>query len=271
MLLNRAKEKANNIYHKTVLLRVKKIIQKTRKKQKKILFFTVHKAASVFIYKICQKLCDLSWIIHYSPHGGDVTFSEKEPLKNTDFFTNKIGCFAPLRFFIDVPNIEDYIVFLHLRDPRDVLVSLFFSSVYSHPRKPGIFNPTNAERQKWEKEGIDKYVLDRAKYFLSRYENYCDSLLGKPNVTFIRYEDMVADLYSWLSKVVSPFDIANKENVIKFFIKKYGHIYSNKQKENIYAHIRNVTPGDYKNKLRPETIHRLNAIFKDVLIKLHYM
>jgi hypothetical protein len=36
------------------------------------------------------------------------------------------------------------------------------------------------------------------------------------------------------------------------------------------AHIRKVTPGDYKQKLKPETIAQLNDFFQDILSRYQY-
>ena len=256
--------------YRIFLLFVKILVTKVRKERKSILFFTVHKTASSFVNIIYKKLCNLTFTIYYAPRGGDIICSEREPFKNIGSISSKNRCFAPLRYFTDIPRIEDYIIFLQLRDPRDVLVSLFFSSVYSHPRRPGAFNPTDEERQRWRNEGIGKFVLDRADYFLSIYKMYCDNLLGKSNVTFIKYEDMVADLRSWLATVISPFNIADKDKVVEALFKKYGSIYSVERRENVHEHIRKVTPGDYKCKLKAETISRLNSLFKDVLAQLDY-
>lgn len=63
----------------------------------------------------------------------------------------KRACFGPIRLLEAMPSIpegiEDFSVVLHLRDPRDVLVSSFFSNAFSHPVNPVIFNPDEAARQ----------------------------------------------------------------------------------------------------------------------------
>ena len=37
------------------------------------------------------------------------------------------------RFFVNIPHADNYRIILHLRDPRDVLVSMFYSYCYIHP------------------------------------------------------------------------------------------------------------------------------------------
>jgi hypothetical protein len=69
-------------------------------------------------------------------------------------------------------------VILHLRDPRDVLTSMYFSHVYSHARREGRFNPSDEQRKAWEDEGIDSFVLNRAANFREIYETLCSGLLG---------------------------------------------------------------------------------------------
>ena len=104
---------------------------------------------------------------------------------------------------------------------------------------------------------------------LERYENYTVNLLGKPNVIFVKYEEMVTDFGNWLSKFLLPFDIANKD-LLASQIEEQSTNEFNVSKENVWEHKRRATPGDYKEKLKPETIAELNKRFKDVLVKLDY-
>jgi len=238
--------------------------------RKSILFFTVHKAASMFIHEICRELTNLNGMVYYSPNPGDVHLDEQSYRQDPDVFKGKKGCFAPLRYFVDIPNKEDYSIILHLRDPRDVLVSKYYSRAYSHPRIVGVFNPSDFQRQRWRDEGIDRFVLGSAEGLYRRYQQYCDHMLHRPGIIFVRYEEMVSHFDKWLKKIIKPFGIKDEKKVVVALTKKYGHIFTEKRRENIQAHIRRVTPHDYLNKLKPETIHNLNIIFKDILTKLDY-
>jgi hypothetical protein len=248
---------------------------------KSVLIFSLHRSGSLLIHRICLSLRDEGGIPYYAPNLKN--FPETEEVLSKEFWEGKSGCFGPIRWFVDVPNMDDYNVILHLRDPRDVLVSMFYSYCYSHP---GEVEGYTDYRKEVANEGIDSFVLYMtsgkpaiSRYgtgqpalmgnILERYENYTASLLGKPNVIFVKYEEMVTNFGSWLRKFLLPFDIAHKD-LLASRIEKVGTTEFNVSEENVWEHKRRMTPGDYKEKLKPETIAELNKRFKDVLVKLDY-
>ena len=243
-----------------------------RTKEPNILFFTVHKAGSVFIHQICRDLAQYAGIRHCSPNypvKSENWISEDLNIINEKYYwKNKKGCFGPLRYLIDVLANDKNKIILHLRDPRDGLTSMFFSFVYSHPRKRG-FNPSDETVNTWIEEGIDNFVMERAPEFLIRYTKYCNLLKNNKKVVLVKYEEMVTEFDSWLQKVASPFDIKNRNEVLNKLYEKYIHQFQ-VQKEDKYNHIRKVTPGDHKDKLSKETIMQLDEMFYDVLVQLEY-
>ena len=78
---------------------------------------------------------------------------------------------------------------------------------------------------------------------------------------------MVIDFKGWLNKVITPFNISNKDRVVEKLFKKYDNTFDVSE-ENIWGHKRRVIPGDYKEKLKPETVEILNKRFKRILDKL---
>jgi len=248
--------------------------------KKSILFFTTHKAASMFIYGIAGELSYLGGFRYYSINKHNL--DEKDP----NSWKEEDCCYAPLRFLspaekfllpsIDKACLGKFNIILHLRDPRDVLVSMFFSHAYSHSRKLGGFNPSDEMRQKWIAGGIDRFILDEGRHgkspaegVLLRYELYCEHILNKPNVIFVKYEDMVSDFQKWLSQIIPPFNILNVREVIRVLMEEHKHAFK-VGKENVMKHKRNIMPGDHKEKLEPGTINKLNLMFKDVLQELNY-
>jgi hypothetical protein len=121
----------------------------------------------------------------------------------------KRACFSPIRSYEAMPSIpegiEDYSIILHLRDPRDVLVSSFFSNAFSHPVNPAIFNPGEAARQEWIEQGIDAFVIGQSPSVVDRYNYVIDNLLGRENVLFLKYEEMALNYQEWLAKFLSVF------------------------------------------------------------------
>jgi len=234
---------------------------------KSIIVFTVHKAASMLLHELTKWVAGVCRMQFYSINDG--TFPEDELRADARAFLGKEGCFCPVRYHADVPHIEDYDIILHLRDPRDVMTSAFFSLAYSHVPVPGRWNPSDAERQEWIRRGIDWHVLSGADGWLRRYREYCDHILNRSNTVFVTYEEMVADFESWLRKYIAPFPLARPERIIKKLVRRYRHNFQ-VDGEDVYRHKRQVAPGDHKRKLKPETIAALDEQFKDVLAALGY-
>jgi hypothetical protein len=208
-------------------------------------------------------------------------------LTDKDMWLSRRGCFAPIRFFVDIPRIEECQVILHLRDPRDVLVSMFYSYCYIHP---GEIPPNTGYRRDTAQAGIDAFVLGKASHRSSsyrgdygtgghvedlignlpqRYDNYLNHLVGRPNVMLLKYEEMVGDYPAWLQKFAAPFPIDAKRSVIEEMIAQRQTLLP-KRRPDVMHHMRHVTPGDHKEKLQGSTIRRLNEIFAETLEKLGY-
>jgi hypothetical protein len=252
-----------------------------------IIVFTLHKSASMFIHRQCELLSRLSGIHYNSPNKADSGLDARRLLTDRDIWCDRRGCFAPIRFFVDVPKLENYKVILHLRDPRDVLVSMFYSYCYIH----GGEMPVNSGfRGKIAARGIDAFVLDKASEssftyigdygtggdvedlignLYKRYRDYIEHLVGKPNVIFVKYEEMVTNYRRWLEKFIQPFPLDNKSGTIDKLVALSSQFFP-KRTEDVMTHIRHVTPGDYKNKLSESTIKQLNEIFGDILETLDY-
>ncbi len=75
--------------------------------------------------------------------------------------------------------------------------------------------------------------------------------------------DMVTDFKSWLLKVIDPFDFFWKPIIFGKYYLKYSSEFTPKKES--MNHRRKMYPGDYKEKLKPKTIYKLNEIFSDVL------
>ncbi len=254
---------------------------------KDIIVFTLHKSASMFIYRQCKFLSEQSGITYNSPNIVDSGLDPQSLLTDKNIWRTRSGCFAPIRFFIDVPQLENYEIILHLRDPRDVLVSMFYSYCYIHV---GEIAENTGYRKETAAKGIDAFVLGKASDKSSnyqgdygsgghmedltgnlptRYNNYIEHLLGRPNVAFVKYEEMVTDYRSWLEKFIKPFPLDDKEGIIDMLVTQSPKFFP-KRTDDVMNHIRRITPGDHKNKLKPSTIQQLNEIFSDTLDALGY-
>jgi len=223
----------------------------------------------MFLHELLLNINAATGIPYYSINSE--TFPDDSVLvDDNSAFRGKSGMFGPFRRFVAPDDLSACKIILHVRDPRDVLTSYFFSHAYSHSRKQGAWNPSDQTRQQWIDEGIDAYVMgSRLTWVKDRFTEFSEILLGQPNVIFVRYEEMVTNFSAWLSKFLEPLPIVNKE-MLKFgLINKFESSFK-VDSEDIYNNKRQVKPGDHKRKLKPETIALLNYEFKDAMEILGY-
>ncbi|MBS1729185.1 MAG: sulfotransferase domain-containing protein [Bacteroidetes bacterium] len=256
------------VYFSDEFLLMNGLKRDSKSNQQSVIFFTVNKSASTFIKKTVASLIGKDNASHIrltaylSPEKREKYFNNpvfmKKVFKEKGFF---YGSFmSPYPF----PNLEKFKVLLVLRDPRDVLTSNYFSTLFNHPLTA---NDMIEKRKKYADYTIDQYVLEFADDLHERYKGYCDKLLHKENVLFLKYEDMVADFKSWLQKLVAYLELKDKDKKIDELVEATKF---RVEKENKKSFVRNITPGDHKNKLKPETIAKLNDLFKNELIQLGY-
>jgi hypothetical protein len=272
---------------------------------KNVLIFTVHKAGSMFVHRLTDYLTHQLHMPYYSPNKGN--FPDYAALSvDLSHFSGKTGCIGPLRQYWPIDNIDSYNVILHLRDPRDMLVSLFFMHTHRTPGPrrwlrnairaypyPAIwqlsfkelldmlvlqakrlghlggYQRMRAARTGILESGIDRFVMQQADEYYPRYATYCEKLLGKENVTLLRYEDMVLDFDRWFDEFTQPFGEGAKSAISTLMMNRLRATFQ-MQGEDRKSHKRKVTPGDHREKLAPETIAALNERFSDILEALNY-
>lgn len=259
---------------------------------KNVLIYTVHKSASMFLHKLGTNLATRMDFEFYSINDNKYY----DQIKNTSWKSfieaaPRPSCLGPIRAGEDValpvfPDpIDQYSVILHLRDPRDVLTSAYYSHVYNH-RITERFRPSEDQRKNWEKQGVDDFVINRIERVKKEYEDLSAHFLGRENVILLKYEDMVANYGEWLKGFLSAFsefkpkqrtgigrilgDITH-QSIYDALYNKYKDDFSPaKKEEDVYSHKRQVTPGDYSRKLKAETIEILNNEFSTILKDLDY-
>lgn len=240
----------------------------------------------MLIHNLCEKLSHDAGIRYFSPNLPNSGLDARVLLSNKTIWRNQGSCFAPVRFYVDVPNINEFQILLHLRDPRDVLVSMYYSYCFIHN---GEVEGNTGYRKEIADQGIDRFVLHMANEqkprikggygtganvaeagnLLKRYRDYIDHVLGRDNTTLLKYEEMVTDFPNWLEKFVAPFPLKDRHTTVKELVALTPQLFPARSQD-VMQHVRHVTPGDHKNKLKAETIDELNHVFKDVLEALGY-
>ena len=211
----------------------------------KLYIYSTWKTGSSFTNKFFKNICNESRIpFLFLPEKCNIGMINKFKKKNNNYviFPNRV---PPDKYLKN----ERYLI--QLRDPRDILVSAYFSVKYSH----GYNLPESYYSD------INKFILERSYIFVNRNKNLFDSL--NYNSKYIFYEDMVCNFKFWANEIFDEFSINN--NIRDKIINKFSKEFDSFPKENIHKHKRQMKPGDYKNKLSKETIFKINLILKDYI------
>ncbi len=233
-----------------------------------LLVHALHKSASMFLHKFFDDLCRRKKVPYFSIHN-----QEPEKQEVPEGF-DKSFVLGPLRTFktdlYEFPMMNQVKHLIQVRDPRDILVSEYFSLGWLHSDDD--WNETDKLRREQIRQlTIDEFVLNEAEFskypLLDRYLPILD-LCEQANVQVVRYEDMVLNFSAWLDQVLDVADVQPRAIWRRRLVRQYRDEFQpggTKQ-----PHKRNVMPGDHRAKLKPETIDVLNRQYEPILTALGY-
>jgi hypothetical protein len=245
-----------------------------------IIHFSLNKAATQYTKKILRECVIENGMVpvHINEYAFYTKFPYLTGLK-TDEMVNFSHIFKPNGYFYSafggfVPGIsgmDKYKVILMVRDPRDILVSWYYSIAFSHSIPP-LTSSRHEEyirkRKNAQEITIDDHVIsesDRVFNILNRYQT--ELLVPYPHVYLTSYEKMTSNFKDWLKGLLDATELEISSQTYQKLVEDNRQVQP--KEENIYEHIRKGKPGDYLNKLQPETIEYLNNKFSPIFETYH--
>ncbi|MCG8307963.1 MAG: sulfotransferase domain-containing protein [Cytophagales bacterium] len=273
----------NQIYHKIKINQeFKTEIQLLKNKHHypssvpSIIHFSLNKSATTFVKDLLFEIGSSKGMIPVRLH--DYAFKTKLPYFDSLSFDEmekykhifKSHGYVYSVFGGMVENIEMLsklkVIFM-VRDPRDILVSEYFSVAHSHPvpSKNGNKVDDFISKRNFAKEvDIDTYVLNQSQKIRSIYDRYLHLLIRKGhNIHLTKYEDMVEDFGSWLTNLLNYLELEVSSAFRKSIENKFDR--AKPKAEDKKSHNRKGKRGDYLEKLNASTIDKLNAEFAEVI------
>lgn len=230
--------------------------------------FTTHKCASTYLVQLARIVsADMGLtpvdLAAYFWDAGDASVSVAQQLRQgaQELFVERGYLYAPLRRYV-ATTLHPESSILVLRDPRDVLVSGYFSARFSHrpPLDAARQVAFEQHRRQLQTTGLDDYVLGRSAYLLSVYDEYIAHI---PRSQLLRYELLWADLPEFLRRMAGLLGTELSMTAQAQLERRFRA--GRPAAENVHSHRRKGTPGDYASKLNPSTIATLNAQWSPVL------
>jgi hypothetical protein len=245
-----------------------------------IIHFSLNKAATQYTKKILRECVIENGMV--PAHINEYAFYTKFPyltglsaeemvkfshiFKPNGYFYSAFGGFVP-----GISEMDKYKVILMVRDPRDILVSWYYSIAFSHSIPPITSNRHEEyirKRKKAQEVTIDDHVIsesDRVFNILNRYQT--DLLDLFPHVYLTSYEKMTSNFEGWLKDLLDACELEISSQTFQKLVEDNKQLQP--KEENKYKHIRKGKPGDYLDKLQPGTIEYLNNKFSPIFEIYH--
>lgn len=158
------------------------------------------------------------------------------------------------------------------RDPRDALVSQYFSDAYSHAipaKSESIGSGRDVFLKKREtalSSSIDDYVIKHAKALHNTLDRYTP-MLDDPSCLCLRYEDYIFQKRRLIYKIVKHFGWTIKPGQVNALLQIVDTV---PQAEDKTRFIRKAIPGDHQEKLTEDTKRKINRILQPILDRYDY-
>ncbi len=164
-------------------------------------------------------------------------------------------------------DVTDAAVIWLARDPRDMLVSRYYSILKSHKIPKGLVSKMMIRsRNAAKKLDINQYAIRTSKSFARDYQLYRNKFTDS-DLKVYRYEDVIYKKEEWLTDVVAKLGLQHNTELVGDIARQFDVF---PKAENESEHIRQVHPGDHTKKLTPQTITKLNKILSEFLTYFDY-
>jgi Sulfotransferase domain len=172
--------------------------------------------------------------------------------------------------FVESASRSDFIrgktaIFL-IRDPRDILVSSYYSFGYTHgfSTVKEIEERQQQLRELIRRQTVDAYALEAANATLNHLHTIDRLAQACGRGIVLKYEDMILDWKKFSSGLTRYLDF--DETVLHQIREQSKPL----EREDLASHRRSGRPGAYRDKLSASTVEVLNATFASVFARFHY-
>ena len=246
-----------------------------------IIHFSINKAATQYVQGVLKEAVGEVGMKHINlpgigfrtdmPYLDQITAQEMQQyqylFRDTGYLYSVFGGMVE-----NIPHLEKFKIVLFIRDPRDILVSDYFSTAHSHVLPSKYSNKRGEFKEKRRitlQQSIDDYAIQECDTFSHVFERYIEHLISSEQPYHLtRYEDMILDFDGWLYELVDYCEIELSDTARQTLIN--NHSKRKPKGENKHKHYRKGKSGDYLEKLKPATIDYINSKFEPYLKEFGY-
>jgi hypothetical protein len=240
-----------------------------------VFFFTTHKCASTFVsgplFRQILKNSnyqyeDYAAAIWRSGDELDLGGSYESLLSSaySDLYSLRGSVYGPQRRYLDFPGRNNFRHIFFLRDPRDVLVSSYFSEAYTHPVPASAAGRDRLDQSRKETKNLelDDYVLAKAESWIQPlYNEYQTLRESADDSLYLTYDQFIDNTKGFLARLCDFLDVEPGAETIK----RLARVADPVQNTEVLKHKRSGKSGQYIERLYPETVQKLDRILASEL------
>ena len=235
-----------------------------------VFFFSVHKAGSSMFDAAVRMLADASMrpVFDVEQQCFDLGLVQRQwppeigALFNLDGYLHTSFRGLPPNISYDMLARRRKVVLV--RNPLDCMVSYYYSVAKSHvlpdagPMREWILD----QRHDALAESLESFVREGGASFIAgNLRSYIKLLIPRGSTRVYRYEDIIFKKREWLIDMTEYAGIQCDQATLDRILEA---IDIKPEKENVEAHVRQVSPGQHKNVLSAETIALIKSGYADV-------
>jgi len=227
------------------------------------------KSGTTLLTKVFRNACELIGVQHLDVHGelfvAGAGHDQSVHAQLREIFEPAGYCYGAFRqafSFLEAAGELGLTTIWIRRDPKDVIVSRYFSDAYSH-RAPGGGQRDDflARREEVRAMGVDEFALSQIEPELAVTRRYLDTIPSN-NLQVYWYEDLIYRKHAWIAQMMADCRWPLTAEHIDAIVERVDVV---PVAEDPKQFIRQVHPGNHKKHLAPETIARIDRRFAEEL------
>jgi hypothetical protein len=206
-------------------------------------FFGHHRCGTTWIRDILRELCPLI-DSNYHVIGGDGIEFKNNPSRKNNFY-----CYVNATSE-NYKLVGNNLGFHLIRDPRDALISDYYSRKFSHSVTTQWQAELRSVLQQLSVEDGISHMLNMSDYRPGYLRPKDYTLTESPNVLDIRYEDMLKDDFVEFRKILDHLLAEINNETLKHILLNHSfesRVHRRPGQEDIHSHRRKAIAGDWMN------------------------
>jgi len=249
------------------------------KKINSVIFWTTHKCASTYISKFLDLVAKESSLKHfdYAGHiwelGNEISLEDPFQIEqNCDFLYKQHGeIYGPMRTPFDFNLRSNLNNIFFLRDPRDLIISKYYSVAYSHPvpsHNKGKKKFLDLRYQTKKMDINDFFLKEIDDWIIPYYTKYKFMRENSKLSSVHKYEDLKENPKKTFLELTKNMKIDISEKLIDNLVKSFEKPFKNKKKnksKNIFLHTRSGEIRQFESELNNKVLSIANNKLEEII------